>query len=434
MKNYGKLMPLAMIAFLALSYYVIISNTAEVNKEYDNYLNEAREYAKTGITVNAVASYQQALKINPTADIYVEVADYYKSQKGEDRALLEWCEDFYNKYPTEPKAYDCLLSVYKDQNDYESCYDIIYTAEKRNVVSDYISSVKDEIAYKYYIEMSAYDDVGIYSSNYCAVKGKESWGFVDRYGNVKVSVKYNEVAPYTQNNIAPVTTSDDAYFIDKNGSRILATNDKYRSFGIMSGNRTKTLTVNDKYTYLNEKLEPAFGEYADATAFNLGVAAVKEKDKWKIINDNGEPLCQTEFDGVIVDEKDIAYRNDRLFVKASGGIIMIDSAGNKIGNDVYEDAKLFADSTYAAVKKDGKWFYINNNGERKSDKTYEDARSYSNGFAAVKTGGKWGFADENENIVIEPEFLGAKDFNDKGSCFVQTGDKWQLLKIYRLNR
>ena len=29
---------------------------------------------------------------------------------------------------------------------------------------------------------------------------------------------------------------------------------------------------------------------------------------------------------------------------------------------------------------------------------------------------------------------GAKDFNEKGSCFVKVGDKWQLLKLYRLNR
>lgn len=434
MKNYGKLIPLIMVVLLGLSYYVIVSKTIETNNEYENYLKEAREYAKTGITVNAIENYMQALKIKPTADIYVEVANYYKSQKDAERDLLKWCEDFYNKYPTDPKAYDCLLSVYKDQKDYEGCYDVIYTADKRNIVSDYITSVKDEIAFKYIVEMSAYDDVGIYSNGYCAIKGKESWGFVDRYGNSAISVKYNSVAPYTLDNIAPVTTDDDAYFINRGGSRILATNEKFKSFGIMSCNRTKALKENGKYTYLDEKLKSVFGEYVAATAFNSNVAAVKEKDKWKIVDINGNLLCQTEFEDVIVDEKDIAFRNDRLFVKNSEGIIMIDSSGNKIGSDVYEDAKLFADNTYTAVKKNGKWFYINNNGEKISDKTYEDARPFSNGLAAVMTGGKWGFVDEKENIVIKPEFFGAKDFNDKGSCFVQTGDKWQLLKLYRLNR
>ena len=78
--------------------------------------------------------------------------------------------------------------------------------------------------------------------------------------------------------------------------------------------------------------------------------------------------------------------------------------------------------------------FIDKDAKRLSDKTYEEARSYSNGLAAVKISGKWGFVDTDENVVIEQQFFGAKDFSEKGSCFIQTGDKWQLLKLYRLNR
>ena len=67
-------------------------------------------------------------------------------------------------------------------------------------------------------------------------------------------------------------------------------------------------------------------------------------------------------------------------------------------------------------------------------KKYDDARSYTNGLAAVCINGKWGFVDEKENVVIEPQFTDAKDFNEKGSCFIKTENKWQLLKLYRLNR
>lgn len=52
----------------------------------------------------------------------------------------------------------------------------------------------------------------------------------------------------------------------------------------------------------------------------------------------------------------------------------------------------------------------------------------------MKIDGKWGFVDSNEELKIPAEFFGAKDFNEKGSCFVMTGDKWQLLKLYRINR
>ncbi len=90
--------------------------------------------------------------------------------------------------------------------------------------------------------------------------------------------------------------------------------------------------------------------------------------------------------------------------------------------------------TDIGISKSCKWFFIDKDGKAISDKTYEDARAFSNGLAAVKQKGKWGFVDKDENIVIEPKFSDAKDFNAKGSCFIKEGDIWQLLKLYRLNR
>ena len=83
---------------------------------------------------------------------------------------------------------------------------------------------------------------------------------------------------------------------------------------------------------------------------------------------------------------------------------------------------------------EGKWCFIDKNGKLKSDKRYDGARSYKNSMAAVKIGDKWGFINEAEEVCIEPEYYETKDFTEKGSCFIKTGDEWQLLKIYRLNR
>ena len=92
---------------------------------------------------------------------------------------------------------------------------------------------------------------------------------------------------------------------------------------------------------------------------------------------------------------------------------MIDSSGKQIGNEKYENAHCFADSTYAAVENNGKWFFIDKDAKRLSDKTYEEARSYSNGLAAVKISGKWGFVDTDENVVIEQQFFWSKRFQRK---------------------
>ena len=138
---------------------------------------------------------------------------------------------------------------------------------------------------------------------------------------------------------------------------------------------------------------------------------------------------------VKLDEKQIACRKDRLFVSVNEGrYILIDNKGKQIGNQEYEDANVFLADGITSVKIDGQWCFIDENGKRISDHTYENARAYANGLAAVCIDGVWGFVDEKENVVIEPVFFDTKDFNEMGSCFVKTGDKWQLLRLYRLNR
>ena len=175
-------------------------------------------------------------------------------------------------------------------------------------------------------------------------------------------------------------------------------------------------------------------EYEYASTFNNGVAAVKKSGKWQIINSDFKVITEGYLD-VVVDEKQIAFRNDRLFVSNEDGkYIMIDKDGRQIGKLTFENARVFAGEGATAVCIGGQWSFINKDGQLISDKKYDEARGFSSGLAAVCLNEKWGFVDENEAIVIEPQFFGAKDFNEKGSCFVKTGDKWQLLKLYRLNR
>ena len=124
-----------------------------------------------------------------------------------------------------------------------------------------------------------------------------------------------------------------------------------------------------------------------------------------------------------------------MFVSnTEGRYILVDGSGKQIGSLEFEDATLFMGEQPAAVKIGGKWQFINKDGKLVSDKSYEGAKSFLNGLAAVCINGKWGFVDEAENVVIEPKFQDASYFNEKGSCFVKMNDKWQLLKLYRLNR
>lgn len=434
LKNYRFFVPIVLIALMGVSWILLVKDAVSVEKQFNSYLAEARKHAENG-TKYAIENYELALNIKDDISIYVEVADYYKNQ-GKGDEYLSWCKFFFEEYPTQKEAYDCVLNAYLENKDYESCYDILEIAQKRNISSDYINKVSDEIKYVYKLDFNTYEDVGIYSNNYCSVASKGFWGFVDRYGKQRVACKYKNVGAYTQTNFTSVVSSDnEAYFIDKTGAKVLASKEKYIQFGLLVDNVITAKRADGKYIYVNSKFENLFGEYDYASTMNNGIAAVKQGDEWKIVDKSGNNVIEKSYADVILDEKQIVFRCDRMFVATEAGkYVMVDGSGKQIGTLVFEDAKLFSSAAPTAVKMDGKWCYVDIAGEKISDKTYNEARPFANGLAAVCINGKWGFIDETENIVIEPIFFGAKDFNEKGSCFVQTGDKWQLLKLYRLNR
>lgn len=435
MKNYRKLIPIVMIVLMVASWYALISGSVKNDVKYDDYLKAARDYAEDGITKYAIENYILALEIKETPEIYKEVAEYYKSQD-KTREYLSWCEDFWEKYPTNTMAYECVLDAYLGEMDYEACYDALIMADKRNVKSDKIEEIRKQIYYEFETEFNSYEDVGIYSNNYCPVQSEGAWGYVDRYGNLKVSTKYVQVGAYTQSGFTSVVNSDgEAYFIDKSGSKVMVSKEPYKNFGLLVNEKIAAEQTDGKYVYVNKDFEKLFGEYDYASTFNNGIAAIKNGEKWKLINEDGKEATSTDYLDVKLDEKQISFRSERAFVSVENGkYIMIDTKGKQVGKLEFEDARVFAGNSPTAVKIDGKWCFVDLDGKLISDKSYEDARAFNNGLAAVCIGGLWGFVDEQENIAIEPQFYGAKDFNEIGSCFVKIVDEWKLLKLYRLNR
>lgn len=420
-----------MILLMVLSCYKLNSDASQTEDQYNAYLKEARQWAENGISARALQYYEAAIALHPSLELDLEVAEYYRGQ-GEKGRWLEWCKRAYEEYPTDPGAYDCIMEAYMESKDYKSCNAVLDTASKRKVSSDYLRQVAEEIAYYFYLDYNVYEEAGIFSGGYCPVESEGAWGFVSSSGSHTVSCIFAEVGYFSAQGYAPVVTQEgEAYFIDKSGNKIYVTQEPYQRLGLMTGGLTTARKKEGGYVYLDSELKEAFGNYEYASAMNGGIAAVKTGDIWMLIDSSGNRVSQTDYSDVKLDEKEIAFRNNRLFVRDGNGYSMVDSAGNRIGTLYFEDAHIFNDGTYAAVKINGSWSFVDKDGNLKSDQTYEDARSYANGLAAVKINGKWGFADLDGNVRIDPQFFDAKDFNDQGSCFVKTGDCWQLLRLYR---
>ena len=65
------------------------------------------------------------------------------------------------------------------------------------------------------------------------------------------------------------------------------------------------------------------------------------------------------------------------------------------------------------VLLNGEWGYINNSGNLVIEPRYDEAREFQDGYAAVRRGTTWGYVSESTGeLVISPQFSVAGDFSE----------------------
>lgn len=79
----------------------------------------------------------------------------------------------------------------------------------------------------------------------------------------------------------------------------------------------------------------------------------------------------------------------------------------------------------ALVGKDGKWGFINTDGQEQIPLRYDDLNPFSEGLADVRLGGKWGFVNAEGKVVIPIKYEFVYPFED-GKAYVQSED-WHYI-------
>ena len=113
-----------------------------------------------------------------------------------------------------------------------------------------------------------------------------------------------------------------------------------------------------------------------------------------------------------------------VFVRRGGKAILL-SDGEEIAS--FDNALPFADG-WAAVKQNGKWGFVDTQGQFLIEPQFDDALSFGQHLAAVKVGGLWGYVNVYGKIVIEPQYREVKSFHH-GSAPVLTQDGWKFITL-----
>ena len=89
---------------------------------------------------------------------------------------------------------------------------------------------------------------------------------------------------------------------------------------------------------------------------------------------------------------------------------------------------MFANNKIFAKQQNGKWGYVDKDGNTVIDFKYDMATNINEyGFGAIKINGKWGVIDQNGDIVKEPTY----ELNEYNPKFI--GEYYEVSSIYQIS-
>ena len=258
------------------------------------------------------------------------------------------------------------------------------------------------------------------------------YGFIDKSGNEIVPCSWKFADDFFDGTALVEDQSGNRFIIDKSGNVIeeykrVEVKEWYVIYSYKEG-LARVIDFNDKYGFIDKKGNvaiPCEWKYADdfhdglayvanaegdhgyidklgkevvpckwqkITSFNEGLAEAKGARGWGLIDKKGNEIIACQWKNIIsYDDQAVEVEDDngtRFTIEYSGNIL----PHIKEGVDFYP------------LKRNGKYGYINKNGETVIPYTWNEAEYFKNGLAVVGDGDFWasryGLIDETGSIII----------------------------------
>lgn len=433
MKKYKMLVSIVLIVITSLSVYQLFSENLKQIEEYNENLNKARYCAEVGI-VDAANYYEAALKIKKSINVYVEYANFYISQ-GYYSEAENIAEKMSSDFPGNSESYDLLMTIYETNNDYTNLFQIYDETQSKKIHSASIDEIYHNNEFVYYTNGKKYINVkSILNGYYAVCNDKGYWGYTNSTGSVQIGCQYDYAGVFSSEMASVRNQEGELYYINEdNGKKfVFDTDESYDYLGQVVDD-IYVVGNDGTYAYYNTSFEKVFGDYEYAGTFNCGIAAIKKDGSWMLINKSGKEISD-KYDKILMDDSDIACKNNRVIAIKDGIYYILDEKGEIIKKTDFEDVSFIGADTLIAFKKSDLWGFCDENGEIIIEPEYNGARSFSNGLAAVCKNNKWGYIDNNSEVVIDYTFTAANDFNSVGCAYVSDdSDSWYMIKLYKYN-
>ena len=278
--------------------------------------------------------------------------------------------------------------------------------------------------YAYETKRTGFDYAAELYNGTAQVQTDGLWGIAYANGTPMIPCLYEQISTFSGDR-AIVRKSGEIYAVDSNNNRVAKLNENAAGFGNFSENRFP-LRSHDGWRRATGEFEIGTAVFEDFGMYSGGYAAAKINGRWGVIDIASDWLVPAEYDGIICDELGRCFAQRAVFARLEDKVFLFINGSRT--DEVYENARPFSAENYAAVKKNGKWGFINADGSTVIDFIYDDALSFGQHLAAVRIDDCWGYISVCGRIAIEPRFLEAKSFSN-GSAPVLTERGWEFITL-----
>lgn len=259
-------------------------------------------------------------------------------------------------------------------------------------------------------------------------KRNGKYGAVNQEGTTVLYPEYDNV--YTGGMYLNALKDKDVFIFDLNGKKI-ETNEVSKT-KTENANYYITIDKNNKYKVVDSKDNIIIDKDYTYIEYLPGDYFIVERDsKSGIIDSNGKSVIELKYDSISrINETDILQmekdRNIALYNLNMKEIVSMDNAIVKEVKDekayilLYSDTdfkyldkkgniltsqNLFENNPLFAKNINGKWGFVDKDGNLKVQNDYELVTDFNKyGFAGIKKDGKWGSINQNGEVVQEPTY------------------------------
>jgi len=295
--------------------------------------------------------------------------------------------------------------------------------------SDILTAIYESNRYAYDVNRTGFDYVSEPQGSWVKVQTGGAWGIAGADGVLLIPCEYEKISTFG-GGMAVVMKNMEIYAVDKNNNRLANLDQNASDFGELSDNRIPVL-INGEWRRARGDLAIGSVGFEQIGMYREGYAAAKTGGKWGVVNLEADWLVPAEYDGIAQDGLGRCFGQGVVFVREGGCVYRY--KGGIRDTDSYDDARPFSTEGYAAVKRDGKWGYIDTEGTVRINFQFDDALSFGQHLAAVRLGEFWGYINIAGDVVIEPSFIEARSFSD-GSAAVLTQRGWQFISLLEFKR